>query len=57
MKIIILCLTVIGGGMWGWYQPVIFPYEKFGILFVITAFVGGYIIGQIGWQISKELND
>jgi len=57
MKTIIMCLTVAIASIWGWYQPVLLPYEKFGILFIVTAFVGGCIIGKIGIEFTKAFDD
>ena len=40
-------LAIILGGIWGWFQVDLFPMEKFGVLFILTAAIGGLTIGWL----------
>lgn len=41
----ILVFTV--AGIWGYFQPVLFPPETFGFLWVVTAILGGMLAGKL----------
>lgn len=37
-----LIITIIFAGIWGGFQPTIFPTETYGMLYIATAFLGGF---------------
>lgn len=52
MKIFIfLILIILISGLWGYFQVKLFPFEKFGYLYMFTALINGGIIGHIGNKI------
>lgn len=45
-QIIVFILGAIIGGIWGYFQTTLFPVDKYGFLFLLTAFIGGALIGR-----------
>lgn len=56
MKILIFIIPFIVSFIWGFIQPEIFPIEKFGLLFLFTSFIGGYLIGKITSKILDYID-
>ena len=57
MRIICLICTVILSFIWGWFQSFLFPTERFGPLFLITAALGGWLIGYIFSKIGDYFDE
>lgn len=52
---LLLIVIILLSAIWGWFQPDIFPVEKFGPLCFFTAGIGGYLIGYFGSKLRKYL--
>jgi hypothetical protein len=47
-------LSMLLGGIWGAFQPTLFPSEEYGNLWLITAIAGGVIIGIIVGKLNTD---
>lgn len=47
MKIFIIIIAIVVSGIWGHFQPYLFPSEKYGYLWLLTSFIGGCLIGYL----------
>jgi hypothetical protein len=52
-----LSIVIIVAGFWGYFQTKIFPIEQYGHLHILTAFLGGAIIGMVGGYISTQIDE
>lgn len=50
-----IIITIILAAIWGYSQHLLFPYEKYGNLILLTSFIGGCIIGFIVPFIAYKL--
>lgn len=50
---LLFIIVILLSAIWGWFQPDIFPVEKFGPLCFFTAVIGGYLIGHIVSKFRK----
>ena len=50
---IVLIVIIILSVIWGGFQSTLFPTETYGILYIVSAFFGGILIGLIGQKFRE----
>ena len=45
--ILALLIGIIISSLWGYFQVKLFPVKEFGYLYIVTSFIGGYLIGYV----------
>ncbi len=58
LRLIIFIIIVITlAALWGYFQPTLFPQEKYGYLYIVTSSIGGFSIGSILATLYISLED